>query len=223
MKGLFFGGCNLEILTGMDKPDGREVDGVFLEKETATSFEWMKESALKDGIEMRAVSGYRSFERQREIWNRKIEEFLKMVNEEEAVRLVLKYSAFPGTSRHGWGTDIDIAGKEKISEPLENKNYRKGGVYYDVYRWLKENAEKFGFYQVYVEESELRGIEEWHWSYAPKSVEFLRCFLEKVDASFLRGRGIKLSDYVLNSFGEYIKNYMLKINPHLYQPIPSTR
>jgi len=205
----------LEILTGMEKPEGREVDGVFLESETAFSFERMKEAALKDGIEIRAFSGYRSFERQREIWNKKVEKFLKEVNEEDAVRLVLRYSAFPGTSRHGWGSDVDIVGKEKIHNPLENKNYREGGVYYEAYQWLKRNAEKFGFYQVYVVNSELRGIEEWHWSYAPRSREFLRCFLEMVDVNFLRGRDIKLGEYVLNSFDEYIRNYMLKINSNL--------
>jgi LAS superfamily LD-carboxypeptidase LdcB len=207
----------------MEKPYGREVNGIFLEKETADSFEKMKETALKDGIEIIAVSGYRSFERQREIWNKKVEEFLKKANEEKAVRLVLRYSAFPGTSRHGWGTDIDITGKEKIPNPLENKNYREGGIYYDIYKWLKKNAGKFGFYQVYVVNSELREIEEWHWSYAPRAREFLKCFLEMVNASFLKGRDIKLSNYVLNSFEEYIKNYMLKINSYLYQPIPSTR
>mgnify|MGYP003880764325 CR=1 FL=1 len=199
------------------------MDHIFLEKETAVSFEMMKSAALKEGVEIRAVSGYRSFERQREIWNKKVEAFLKEVNEEEAVKFVLRYSAFPGTSRHGWGTDLDIAGKEKIVNPLESKNYREGGIYYEVYQWLKMNAEKFGFYQVYVEDSGLRGIEEWHWSYAPRSREFLSMFLEMVDAGFLKGRGIKLEEYVLNYFEEYKRHYMLKINSSLLQSIPSTR
>ncbi len=211
-----------EILTGMKKPEGEEVDEVFLESETAVFFEKMKESALRDGIEIRAVSGFRSFERQREIWNKKVDELIGKVEEKEVVKEILRWTAFPGTSRHGWGTDVDITGKEKILNPLQNENYREGGIYHNVYLWLKENAEKFGFYQVYIEDSEERGIEEWHWSYATKSIEFLKFFLEEIKPDFLKGRGIKLGDYVLNSFNDYVKNYMLRINPHLY-PIPSTR
>lgn len=206
----------------MEKIEGMEVEGVFLEMETADAFEKMKRSALDDGVEIRVVSGYRSFERQKEIWNKKIRDFLKSFGEEEAVRWTLRYSAFPGTSRHGWGTDMDITGKERVINPLESKNYREGGIYYGVYKWLKGNAEKFGFYQVYIEESDTRDVEEWHWSYAPRSREFLGLFLKKIEPNFLKGRGIELSEYVLNSFEEYIKNYMLKINPNLY-PIPSTR
>lgn len=191
------------------------MDNTFLEKESAEAFARMRDALRKDGIEVVALSGFRSFERQREIWNRKIEKFLKEVGEDEAVRLVLRHSAFPGTSRHGWGTDVDIAGIKKVESPLEHEHYRDGGVYHDLYLWLKENGERFGFHQVYIVPSEKRDVEEWHWSYAPSSRKYLKIFLKEIRPDFLRGRGILLEERVLDDFETYIKDYILSINPLL--------
>ena len=53
----------------------------------------------------------------------------------------------PSTSRHHWGTDIDINGfDDYFSE--ENKKANK------EYRWLVINAPKFDFFQVYTEKGE---------------------------------------------------------------------
>ncbi len=76
---------------------------------------------------------------------------------------ILLYSSMPGTSRHHWGTDIDL-------NSFVNSYFEKGeGA--KIYDWLTANAASYGFCQPYTEKGESRpfGYEEerWHWSYLP--------------------------------------------------------
>ena len=72
-------------------------------------FNQMKNAAKKEGINMKIVSGYRSFNRQKIIWNRKFLNNQKQgLNPLENINKIIQYSTIPGTSRHHWGTDIDI-------------------------------------------------------------------------------------------------------------------
>ena len=72
-------------------------------------FNQMKNAAKKEGINMKIVSGYRSFNRQKLIWNRKFLNNQKQgLNPLENINKIILYSTIPGTSRHHWGTDIDI-------------------------------------------------------------------------------------------------------------------
>jgi len=69
----------------------------------------------------------------------------------------------PGTSRHHWGTDIDL-------NNFNNAYFEKGqGL--EIYQWLVINAPKYGFCQVYTEKNSARpegyNEEKWHWSYLP--------------------------------------------------------
>lgn len=51
------------------------------------------------------------------------------------------YSSMPTTSRHHWGTDMDINSVEP--------EYFESGQGLLEYNWLKANAHKFGFCQPY--------------------------------------------------------------------------
>ncbi len=120
-------------------------------------------------------SSTRSFADQRYIWdgkwngtipvmkislNRTIQDPLKRALE------ILKYSSMPGTSRHHWGTDIDL-------NVLENSYYETGEGR-ALYLWMKENAGRFGFCQPYTA-GRTSGYheEKWHWSYRPLAGIFL--------------------------------------------------
>ena len=85
-------------------------DSILLEKETFKAFEKMKREAFNDGIRIKIVSGHRDFERQTLIWNSKFIKFTKefKLKPEEAINEIVRFSTVPGTSRHHWGTDIDI-------------------------------------------------------------------------------------------------------------------
>ena len=166
---------------------------LYLREEAASAWKAMKKAAKPDGIDLDIVSATRNFDRQKVIWENKWEgrtavngTFFKnarkpgkMIKASE----ILKYSAMPGTSRHHWGTDIDINSVEdEYFETTEGIN---------VYRWLKVNAFRFGFAQPYTEKNSVRAIgyeeEKWHWTYLKLSRNMLNQYLRKVDYKDIQG------------------------------------
>ncbi|OYT71999.1 MAG: D-alanyl-D-alanine carboxypeptidase [Chloracidobacterium sp. CP2_5A] len=161
------------------KPDDRYASGAaqrqFLRKEAYEAFVKMAEDAIKDNIELAIVSATRNFDAQKAIWERKWMKLSTIVSRIERAREILKYSAMPGTSRHHWGTDIDL-------NNLEDE-YFLSGKGWEVYQWLTANAAKYGFCQPYTPKASGRaGYEEekWHWSYTPLSTPLLRQYLNTV-------------------------------------------
>jgi hypothetical protein len=63
-------------------------------------------------------SGFRSFERQVEIWNRKVEALQPRVPQ-EIFEAILRWSALPGTSRHHWGTELDVIDGSRITAGMK--------------------------------------------------------------------------------------------------------
>ncbi len=164
----------------------------YLRREAARAWEEMRLSAIPDGIRLKLVSSTRNFERQKQIWENKWfgktpvngNYFTENEPDNKTKALeILKFSAMPGTSRHHWGTDIDI---NSVEEDYFETSYGK-----DVFRWLKVNAPKFGFEQPYTALSDSRPIgyqeEKWHWSFLPLSKIFLRQYLEKIEYSDISG------------------------------------
>lgn len=166
--------------------------GARLLKPVVEAFKKMAEAAEKDGIRLRVVSATRTFERQKQIWEdkwygrRKVEG--RNLHEEdmppaERARFIMRYSAMPGTSRHHWGTDVDI-------NALED-DYFLNGQGKKEYDWLITHAPRFGFCQVYSARSSgrLTGYEEekWHWSYMPLSSKILSYYNQNISYNDLQG------------------------------------
>ena len=146
-----------------------------LRSEAALAFEQMALAAARDGIRLRVLSATRSFSDQKRIWEAK---WRARTGEPKSRAMdILKYSSMPGTSRHHWGTDLDINSLEP--------SYFKSGRGLEEYLWLNENASRFGFFQAYTlsASTEAGGYQEepWHWSYAPLSNKMLRAYLIWVD------------------------------------------
>lgn len=144
---------------------------MFLEKQTADAFKRMYFAAKEDGINLIIVSGARNYYAQKSIWERKFKknEEAGMSPIDNAYKILL-YSSMPSTSRHHWGTDIDINNLEP--------EYFESGIGKIEYEWLVTNASKFGFCQVYSDFSKndrSSGYQEeaWHWTYTPQSKRFL--------------------------------------------------
>ena len=151
---------------------------VQLQDEVYQAFLAMQKAALKDGIFIEIVSGYRSFDRQRGIWNRKYDYYVnKGLSPQEAMKRIIEYSTIPGTSRHHWGTDIDIIDRnaKRPNDVLVEKNYESSEVYEHLKKWMDTNAEKFGFVLVYTNSIQRKGFyyEPWHYSYKAISFKFL--------------------------------------------------
>ena len=164
----------------------------FLRKEAALAWEHMHQKANEEGVELKIVSSTRNFDRQKQIWENKwlgrsltqnVNLAQSGMNDFEKAETILKYSAMPGTSRHHWGTDIDINSVEE--DFFETEEGEK------LYLWLINNAHTFGFFQPYTMKGKNRttGYEEepWHWSYAPLSDVFLKDFLASISYSDIQG------------------------------------
>lgn len=144
---------------------------IYIRKEVLTSFLKMEKAAKKDGILLKIISGTRNFKHQKRIWNYKWKEKYKNITPLEKAHKILEYSSMPSSSRHHWGTDIDL-------NSLNNSYFStdKGS---NEYNWLVRNAYKFGFYQVYTSKENGRtGYQEekWHWSYLPLSTIYLKYY-----------------------------------------------
>ena len=162
-----------------DKP------GMYLHQETFEAFKKMFAAAQKDKINLKIISSTRTFQQQKQIWEGKWTRFAKDApGAEQRARKILEYSAMPGTSRHHWGTDIDL-------NDLNNPAFKKGGKYASTYDWLQQHASAFGFCQPYTAKGPERphGYEEerWHWSYTPLAGDLLSQYLQTIKNEMITG------------------------------------
>lgn len=153
----------------------------YLREEVYDAFKDMWKAAQDDGIKLTIVSATRNRSYQKGIWNRKWLSFGGA--EEDRAQRILQYSSMPGTSRHHWGTDIDI-------NQLEN-SYFESGQGAKEYAWLQAHAADFGFYQPYTAFNPYRDAgyreEKWHWSYYPTAARIQRAYRMLVSYPDLQG------------------------------------
>ena len=163
---------------------------LYLRRETFQAFWQMKNEAARDGINLRIVSATRTFAQQKTLWENKwrgrapvnsdTREFLPRPGTRfdtltliDRASRILEFTAMPAASRHHWGTDLDFNDV--------NPSYWETPRGQREYRWLVENAPRFGFCQVYSANRTTGYKEEkWHWSYLPVARELTRSFAELI-------------------------------------------
>ena len=180
---------------------------IYLQKKAYLAFEQMAEAADKVGIPLIILSGTRNFDEQKVIWERKWEaNKLEMQDEEDIALKILMSSSMPSSSRHHWGTDIDINSVEE--------SYFQSGQGENVYNWLKNNASKFNFCQVYDDKkiSKRTGyeLEKWHWSYMPISSKILNEYKKQIKSQDING--FQGSHLASSKNVQIINNYVLGIS-----------
>ncbi len=130
-----------------------------MRKEAAGALEQLFAASKKDGLDLRAVSGYRSYKRQVSIYKNNV----ATKGQEYTDRV----SARPGTSEHQTGLAIDVSGPG-IGYGLEQSfGATKEG------EWLKEHAPEYGFVIRYTENGESSTgytWEPWHIRYIGKAI-----------------------------------------------------
>ena len=166
-----------------------------MHKTAKAAFEKMKTAARKENINLEVVSAYRSFHRQKDIFEGKYKRFTaEGLTPEKAIDKIIEYSTIPGTSRHHWGTDIDIidANARRPANVLMPENFHGTGPYCHLKSWLDENAEGFGFFEVYTDKGNRKGFkyEPWHFSYAPVSKPMLEAYQKQINVRNAFGRKI---------------------------------
>lgn len=180
------------------------------------AFQKMREAAQSQGINMQVVSGFRSYQRQKTIYENKFQQFTQQgLSAKQAVAKIIEYSTLPGTSRHHWATDMDIIDanqKMPKGDVLKAEHFIGNGVYSKMKLWLNKYAESYGFYEVYSNEKGRKGFEyePWHFSYKPISVPMLEAFLkvkpeEILIKNSLSGKEV-LDDAFLNKY--YAENIL---------------
>ncbi len=196
-------------------------EGYKLKKEAHDAFIQMKRAAYTSGINLKIVSSYRSFDRQQLIFERKFINYTDDGMEPlDAIAKIVEYSTIPGTSRHHWGTDIDVidAYKKVEGDVLVPSKYGEGQPFADFKKWMDENSEDFGFYLVYDDNPRRRGFnyEPWHYSYAPISIPMLESFRSKNIMQVYKNEDFLGSENLTSGFlRTYITNNILDINPKL--------
>jgi LAS superfamily LD-carboxypeptidase LdcB len=193
-----------------------------LRKEAHDAFIEMKKAAYNDGIDLKIVTSYRNYDRQRAIFERKYLTYTAddEMNPLDAIDKIIEYSTIPGTSRHHWGTDIDVVdGYRKVEgDVLVPHKYEGDGPYVDFKNWMDKNSETYGFYLVYTDDTKRRGFkyEPWHYSYAPLSIPMLEQFRGKNIASLLLREDYEGAEHFTMGFlRSYIQNNILDINRNL--------
>lgn len=206
-------------LMGIHRPD-LYGEGFNLRKEAAVAFQKMIDAAKKEGIKLYSVSSYRSFDHQSRIWEKKYKRYKSRgFSDQDTFEKIVEYSTIPGTSRHHWGTDMDIIdlNKSTPSDPLLAAHF-EDGVYRDLHQWLLRYANDFGFYEVYTNEDKRKGFayEPWHYSYKPLSIPLLK-EMNKLDLrEVLVNSSVKGSEQFTQSFiDRYIRQNINDINPVL--------
>lgn len=119
-------------------------------------FEQMAKDAKNQGYTIRAMSAYRSYQYQENLYNRYVKE--------DGVREADTYSARPGFSEHQTGLVVDIDNNSSI--------YTKFGDTKE-FQWMMENAYKYGFILRYPEGREhITGYtyESWHYRYVGREI-----------------------------------------------------
>ena len=159
-----------------------------LRDEVAQAIAALQADARRAGFELTIASSFRSFARQLTIWNgkasgarpvhddggRAVE--MAALSPVEQLYAILRYSAIPGTSRHHWGTDLDIYDTAVVTPDyplqLSPQEVAAGGVFDPLHCWLDEliaAGKSRGFYRPYARDRGGVAPERWHLSYAPLS------------------------------------------------------
>jgi D-alanyl-D-alanine carboxypeptidase len=127
---------------------------LWLRLDAARAWPHMREAALRDGVVLEAISGYRSHDYQLGIFERKLARGLGIDD-------ILAVNAAPGYSEHHSGLALDIG---TPGEPPAEESF-EGTAAFD---WLRRNASGYGFHMSYPRGNR-HGIvyEPWHWRHGP--------------------------------------------------------
>ena len=135
------------------------IDGSSVTADTrvADAYKLMYADALKEGLVLTPYSAYCSYSRQQTNYENKVQAFvLQGMTEDEAKANAEKRIEPAGCSENGAGLSVDIVSASA------------GFSSTDEYKWLVNNAHKYGFVLRYPEDkTDITGIiyQPWHWRY----------------------------------------------------------
>ncbi len=189
--------------------------GMFMRRDAYQAFLKMRAAALKDGITLQIISAARNFTAQKAIWEAKWDGNRPIENGKNAAVAypdpvqralkILEYSSMPGSSRHHWGTDIDLNDL--------NPAYFEAGHGKKIHDWLRTHAHTYGFCQPYSPKNASRPYgyneEQWHWSYIPIARQLTALAKATLKNSLITGfAGAETAATI-----QVVEKYVLGVNP----------
>lgn len=160
-----------------------------LDKKVSDFAKEMFKVAAKEGITLLGASGYRSYNIQKNMFDKRVKE----IGETKAA----EYLAPPGSSEHQTGFALDILSEDHNSL---NSKFEKT----KAFKWLRENSYKYGFILRYPKDKEevtKFKYEPWHYRYIE----------DKKAAEYIMANGISLEEYI-TELDEKINVLKEKIN-----------
>ncbi|MEM0953370.1 MAG: M15 family metallopeptidase [Pseudomonadota bacterium] len=175
-------------LTGVDDSHIEYRDGLGLTPACWTAFTTLQQEAENAGFDLQIASAHRSFDRQRAIFNGKAAGERSVHDDDgapvpiadlstaAALQAILRFSALPGTSRHHWGTDLDVYDAAAMPAgyrvQLTPEEVADSGLFGPFHCWLDQriaSGSAQGFYRPYDVYRGGVSPERWHLSYAPEA------------------------------------------------------
>jgi LAS superfamily LD-carboxypeptidase LdcB len=205
--------------------------GVRLHRDVVEPFLQLKGEARKADFDLQILSGFRSFEQQLSIWNRKATGNLAVLNsdavpldierlsERDLVFSILRWSALPGASRHHWGTDLDVydeaARPEGYEIELIPEEVDAGGMFAPLHEWLDQRIVDriaCGFFRPYDRDRQGVAPERWHVSYVPAAAAYERQLTTELLRETIEKSDIELKDVVLGNLDEIYERFVTNTN-----------
>lgn len=216
---------------GLHADEMVEFNGIFIHPRALPSLQSLIQQANLAGFQVQLVSGFRSFERQLSIWNRKSIGELPVLDEygnplerhafddEKWMWNILNWSALPGTSRHHWGSDIDLVGQPLNLTPkdpeLVPSEYQEGGPFFEFDTWIHQRLlqdDCCGFAKPFVKDRGGVKPEPWHFSWVPLSNEVAQEFHIDLLHKTLANSNLELKKTILTNLPDIVKRM---VQPYL--------
>ena len=137
----------------------------------------MLDRAKRDGVDLKIVSAYRSFEMQTELKNGYLQTFGYGAN---------AFSADQGYSEHQLGTTVDVTDPDTGGTYVSFEDTR-------AFKWLQKNAYRYGFILSYPPDNEFYVYEPWHWRFVGRDL-----------AEYLYDEGINFYDMDQRDIDAYL-------------------
>jgi LAS superfamily LD-carboxypeptidase LdcB len=191
----------------------------------------LKDDAGGAGFDLQCLSGFRGFEQQLSIWNRKalgklavldsnaVPLDIEELSEKELVFAILRWSALPGASRHHWGTDLDVydaaARPDGYEIELIPEEVDPGGMFGPLHEWLDQriaDGTAFGFFRPYDKDRGGVAPERWHLSHAPTAEGYERQLTSELLRETVQGADIELKQSVIENLDEIYERFVMNVN-----------
>jgi LAS superfamily LD-carboxypeptidase LdcB len=212
-------------------PADAERLGVRVHRDVVRPFLELRDEAREAGFDLRILSGFRSFEQQLSIWNRKATGQLAVLDsnaeplditrlsERDLVFAILRWSALPGASRHHWGTDLDVydqaARPEGYEIELIPEEVDAGGMFAPLHEWLDRRiaaGRASGFFRPYDRDRNGVAPERWHVSHAPVATSYEPHLTTGLLRETVQGANMALKDVVLHHLDAIYERFVMNIN-----------